>query len=464
MAVIAIFSWVYALNFENATIEPQVVNTGSDGQISELKRQVTELIGKNDELKLDYESLIEENTALRTLNENLKTSATEASGQTTEPAQPLDEALATIRQLESDKNNLNEKVLALTADIDNAKKRMNILVSDGSDPDEKLQALMTNLRITDTQVALLQSENSKLKDKLSTVRASPDAAAHIAQLEAENADLSLKVQALAIIQETVGENADSLKSENSDLNAKIRELAAESETGRARAAELEAILENVQGLMSKNDSLENENRNLTAALAQTEDELADANADKTYLSTRLQHASKHLRRIRKDLRMSEFESRQLAVLQEGLASNLDARETQIEQMISDYSAISLKSDVVYESGSVELNARGKAALMNVSRQLLEYTDRIVSIEGHTDSMQITARLAQTYPSNWELSSARAAEAANFLVGLGIPEERLRVVGHGPMRPIRSNDTEQGRAANRRIEIRLVPELADKEAD
>ena len=276
----------------------------------------------------------------------------------------------------------------------------------------------------------------------------------------------------------------SLQSENSDLNARNQDLMAELETGSAQTSELqtsnqnmlaenlslesklEAIQTRVDELSTKNNSLDSEVQNLNIALNQANDNLADANADIKYLSTRLRYASKHLRRIRKDIRVSESESEQLVILQEELTSSLDneieAKQTQIEKLLSDYSVITLKSDVVYESGSVELNQHGEAALRSVTEQLRNYPERIISIEGHTDNKKISARLAQYYPSNWELSAARASEAANFIVSLGIAEERLRVVGYGPMRPIASNDSEQGRAANRRIEIRLVPELTEKD--
>ena len=88
----------------------------------------------------------------------------------------------------------------------------------------------------------------------------------------------------------------------------------------------------------------------------------------------------------------------------------------------------------------------------------------MSIEGHTDNKLIAGNLARFYPTNWELSAARAAAAANFLTQQGVPEDKLRIVGFGALQPIASNNTEEGRASNRRIEIRLAPKLSEAETN
>ena len=73
-------------------------------------------------------------------------------------------------------------------------------------------------------------------------------------------------------------------------------------------------------------------------------------------------------------------------------------------------------------------------------------------------MPILGNLADRYPTNWELSGARATTAARFLIKKGLPAERVRAVAFGETKPIESNDTESGRARNRRLEIHLRPLL------
>ena len=81
------------------------------------------------------------------------------------------------------------------------------------------------------------------------------------------------------------------------------------------------------------------------------------------------------------------------------------------------------------------------------------------IIGHTDDKPIRSRLRKRFPSNWELSSARAAAVARFFeTETGIPPNRMEIVGYSHQQPITGNQTEEGRTKNRRVEIIVVPEL------
>ena len=194
-----------------------------------------------------------------------------------------------------------------------------------------------------------------------------------------------------------------------------------------------------------------------------------------YLATRLRYASKHLGRHRAKKRESEVKSENLVmerqVLQEDLSelsSTLDQsiaeNQTEMALLVSKFSVIRLESDVIFDSGSAKLSTQGLETLRDIAQKYQDYPDRIMSIEGHTDNKLIAGNLARFYPTNWELSAARAAAAANFLTQQGVPEDKLRIVGFGALQPIASNDTEEGRAANRRIEIRLAPKLSEAETN
>ena len=83
-------------------------------------------------------------------------------------------------------------------------------------------------------------------------------------------------------------------------------------------------------------------------------------------------------------------------------------------------------------------------------------DRIL-VEGHTDSIPVTGDLQNIYPSNWELSVARAANTVNYLENQGgIDPTRLSATGFGQQRPVAPNNTRAGRALNRRVEIVVKP--------
>jgi chemotaxis protein MotB len=110
--------------------------------------------------------------------------------------------------------------------------------------------------------------------------------------------------------------------------------------------------------------------------------------------------------------------------------------------------------ILFDSGSAEIKPAGQAVLRKVAARVRELPGHHIVIEGHTDSVPISKGC---FPSNWELSSTRAARVVRYLVEQGIDAGKLAATGHGPQRPIGDNETAQGRARNRRIEIVLVPE-------
>ncbi len=118
--------------------------------------------------------------------------------------------------------------------------------------------------------------------------------------------------------------------------------------------------------------------------------------------------------------------------------------------------IQLESDVLFDSGQVRIKPRGRAALREVAK-VLASVNRDFQVAGDTDNVPIsTAR----FPSNWELSTARAVEVARFLVAQGMKPQKLSAAGYAEFDPVASNATAEGRAKNRRIEITLQPNLAD----
>ena len=113
--------------------------------------------------------------------------------------------------------------------------------------------------------------------------------------------------------------------------------------------------------------------------------------------------------------------------------------------------------ILFDSGSVEINPGGKELLRIMAGSLKEANDHEIVVEGHTDNVPLSAALRKRFPSNWELSTARAAAVARFLQREGgIRPERLSARGYSFYRPVASNKAEEGRHQNRRIEIILGP--------
>lgn len=140
-----------------------------------------------------------------------------------------------------------------------------------------------------------------------------------------------------------------------------------------------------------------------------------------------------------------------------LVSNLEAEITAGEVQVGSTRAgiqVNLSEEVLFDEGSAQLDDVGREVLFRLAQQLLEITDDI-EVQGHTDDQPISPELAGRYPSNWELAGARAGEVVRLLEGVGIESDRLTARSFGETRPIASNETEDGRRRNRRIELRIL---------
>ncbi|MCC3145198.1 OmpA family protein [Halanaerobium sp. Z-7514] len=111
--------------------------------------------------------------------------------------------------------------------------------------------------------------------------------------------------------------------------------------------------------------------------------------------------------------------------------------------------ISFRGEILYEIAKADLRPEGREVLTRISANLLEIPNDIM-VEGHTDNLPINT---DEFPSNWELSTARAVNVAKYLIEeKGFDPNRLSAAGYSEYRPISDNDTAEGRAENRRVEI------------
>jgi flagellar motor protein MotB len=113
--------------------------------------------------------------------------------------------------------------------------------------------------------------------------------------------------------------------------------------------------------------------------------------------------------------------------------------------------MNLAATVLFAPGSKDLSAQGETLLGEIARSLAKLDVRI-AVEGHTDNVPIQGALARIYPTNWELSGARAMAVVRFLSAQGVPESRLEARAFGATRPRAGNSSEAEREKNRRIEV------------
>jgi chemotaxis protein MotB len=117
--------------------------------------------------------------------------------------------------------------------------------------------------------------------------------------------------------------------------------------------------------------------------------------------------------------------------------------------------VNMVDAILFDTGKAEVKQEGLEVLKKVISILKGETEKAIRIEGHTDDVPISGNLAKRFPTNWELSAARAINVTRFLQKQGIDPEVLSAVAYGEYKPIAENETSEGRAMNRRIEIILI---------
>jgi len=180
-------------------------------------------------------------------------------------------------------------------------------------------------------------------------------------------------------------------------------------------------------------------------------------ADLQTVRTELQHASVSLQQL---VQQRETELAALRTTQDELVSELrkelESNQVQIKRF-RDQLRVDLVDEILFDSGEVDVKPHGREVLARVADVLKKTAhDRRLEIAGHTDNVPITGALAKRYPTNWELSAARAVNVARILQQGGIDPKQLVPVARGEFEPRAGNETEDGRRKNRRIEIVLSP--------
>jgi len=118
--------------------------------------------------------------------------------------------------------------------------------------------------------------------------------------------------------------------------------------------------------------------------------------------------------------------------------------------------VNMVEAILFDSGKAEVKQEGLVVLGKVIEILKTVNDKSIRIEGHTDNKPIVGPLTQRYPTNWELSAARAINVARYLQKQGIEPASLSAAAFGEFKSVADNATLEGRGKNRRIEIVLVP--------
>lgn len=215
-------------------------------------------------------------------------------------------------------------------------------------------------------------------------------------------------------------------------------------------------------VVQERDQLAKENLALQEELAQTQNQKGAATQDLEAAKERIDATNRVI--IESYERMVETRAKAMTAealydkLLNQLSSEVEAQQITIEQMQSGVN-LKLPEAILFDSGSAIVKSTGEAVLNKVAKQLKDIQYQTI-VGGFTDNVPISERLATQFPSNWDLAAARATNVVRKLEGAGVPKQQLVVVSFGENQPIADNDTTEGRAQNRRIEIRLRPVIVE----
>jgi chemotaxis protein MotB len=222
-----------------------------------------------------------------------------------------------------------------------------------------------------------------------------------------------------------------------DLERQLRDSQQHGEELQARITALEArngeLADRLRGLGEQVEGLESERGTLQSSLQETQRALEELRARERQQQARLATFRQMLSRFQ-----SMIDSGRLRV-----------------RIVRNRMLIELSDNILFDSGDDALKDEGREALTQIAQVLQTIPDRQFQVAGHTDNIPIRSR---RFPSNWELSSARAVNVARFLIEQGMSADRISAAGYADTQPVASNSSPDGRAQNRRIEIVLMPNL------
>ncbi len=221
----------------------------------------------------------------------------------------------------------------------------------------------------------------------------------------------------------LNKQVETLSAQKGDLDGQVKKLAADVDTLKK---ENEALQKDKESLQEDKDALQAKVSDLSSRAEKAE---------------QLEKTTQTYQDLTKKLEKE---------IQEG--------QIQITEM-KNRLTMTMVDKILFPSGSAEIGKKGKAVLDKVTAILKDVKDKRIQVEGHTDNVKIVSSLKAKFPTNWELSTARATEVVRYLQESGgIDPKLLSATGYSEYQPVASNDTDEGKQKNRRIEIVLLPLL------
>ena len=357
------------------------------------------------------------------------------------------------------KNNMLQMIAQESINFSEMEKKLNDQIDNhqlGADSlNQRIFQLENSLTELQDEQSLVQSRNAVLESNLvasgnELIEAGNRNGMLETALTEEQTKLQLAMKNTARIKNNMQEMIAQVSVQSNEMEKELGQRQAQQASLNSQidtvSEEKQALFRELQKEQQRRLLIQNQ----VAQVNQSIDNKTEALSNATQGFEQLQSTLDQIR-VQKEREAAEF-----AALKKRLEQELNQTQVKVTQLKNQMRVINLSSEVLFNSGSAEIKPAGQKVLALIASTLNNYPNRQVFIEGHTDDIPMSQN--STYGSNWELSSARAISAVEILQENNqVAPERLKVVGHGEFKPVTSNETEEGRRLNRRIEIKLLPE-------
>jgi chemotaxis protein MotB len=237
-----------------------------------------------------------------------------------------------------------------------------------------------------------------------------------------------------------------LSATQQQLEAKNKEIQELEETRKMRENQIDEMEKQLQDKQARLQDMD-------AQLQALDDALQIRDKELMLRSKELQEKDKELRE--KEMVIDEMASTRKSI-EAGLKDQIASKQVKLETLEGKLK-ITFVDKILFNSGSAQINQAGQQTLLSLADTLRQAPEQKIVVEGHTDNVGLGQVLQKVFPTNWELSTARATSVVRFLQDKAeIQPTRLSATGFSFYKPVAENETDEGRAQNRRIEIILVP--------
>lgn len=371
------------------------------------------------------------------------------------------ESAAKISALEADKTKLSDELLQaqsasaqIKRDLDQTKGNLDSTLASRSELENDVRKIRAETTGMERLNGELRRERDLLQAKVNDLQHDYDATKQDLEnrLKAEQeAVASLQRDKDLLIARATG---------TSDELAKAQKHMGELEAEATRAKELDKRLSELQRRAGDLEGEASRAKDLEQRLSQREVEVGRLTQGGEALAAEKDALAAEKARLEKERAAKEEEIQRLTKTQEDLTRSLQAQidkgDIKIKQ-VRDRLTINMVEKVLFNSGQAQVKPEGLKVLKQVADVLKDVHDKEIRIEGHTDNVRIGGKLKEKFPTNWELSTARATNVVRYFIEQGgVNAENFEAVGFADTRPVADNATEEGRTENRRIEIVLFP--------